>query len=82
MNQEHGHHDTQANRENLQQERAVVEQWNQERFLEQLYLRPTKNRAILIFKDKTGDELNHLMATMPFCALRKSMEEFSMIVEV
>ena len=65
----------------LQQERAVVAQWKQEGFLEQLYLRPTKNGAILIFKDKTEEEVHHLMTTLPFYALRKSMEVFPMISE-
>jgi hypothetical protein len=81
LNQEHGHHDTQANRENLQQERKVVAQWKQEGFLEQLYLRPTRNGAILIFKDKTEEEVQHHMPTLPFYALRKSMEVFPMISE-
>ena len=65
----------------LQQERAVVAQWKQEGFLEQLYLRPTKNGAILIFKDKTEEEAHQLMTTLPFYALRKSMEVFPMISE-
>jgi hypothetical protein len=81
LNQEHGHHDTQVNRENLQQEREVVAQWKQEGFLEQLYLPLNRNEAILIFKGKTEDELNHLMTTLPFYALRKSMEVFPMIAE-
>ena len=65
----------------LQQERAVVAQWKQEGFLEQLYLRPTKNGAILIFKDKTEEEAHQLMTTLPFYALRKSMEVFPIISE-
>lgn len=65
----------------LQQERAVVAQWKQEGFLEQLYLRPSKNGAILIFQNKTEDQVHHHMTTLPFYALRKSMEVFPMIVE-
>ena len=65
----------------LQPERAVVAQWKQEGFLEQLYLRPTKNGAILIFKDKTEEEVHHLMTTLPFYVLRKSLEVFPMISE-
>ncbi len=65
----------------LQQERAVVAQWKQEGFLEQLYLRPTKNGAILIFKDKTEEDVQQLMSTLPFYVLRKSMEVFPMIAE-
>jgi hypothetical protein len=35
----------------LKQEREVVAQWKQAGFLEQLFLRPTKNGSVLIFKD-------------------------------
>ncbi len=65
----------------LQQERAVVAQWKQEGFLEQLYLRLTKDGAILIFQNKTEEEVQQLMSTLPFYALRKSMELFPMILE-
>lgn len=65
----------------LQQERAVVAQWKQQDFLEQLYLRPSRNGAILIFKDKTEEEVQQLMSTLPFYALRKTMEVFPMISE-
>ncbi len=65
----------------MQQERAVVAQWKQEGFLEQLYLRLTKDGAILIFQNKTEEEVQQLMSTLPFYALRKSMEVFPMISE-
>jgi muconolactone D-isomerase len=63
----------------LQQERAVVAQWKQAGFLEQLYLRPTKNGAVLLFKDKTEEEVNQLMTTLPFYPLRKSIETLPLI---
>ena len=63
----------------LQQERAVVAQWKQAGFLEQLYLRPTKNGAVLLFKDKTEEEVNQLMTTLPLYPLRKSIETLPLI---
>lgn len=63
----------------LQHERVVVAHWKKEGFLEQLFLRPTKNGAVLIFKDKTEDEVNQLMTTLPFYPLRKSLEVLPLI---
>ncbi len=63
----------------LQKEREIVSLWKKEGFLEQLFLRPTKNGAVLIFKDKTEDEVNQLMTTLPFYSLRKSLEVLPLI---
>ena len=66
-------------KEILKQEREVVSQWKKGGVLEQLYLRPTKNGAILIFKDMDETKANELMTTLPFYKLKKSMEIFPMI---
>lgn len=63
----------------LKQEREVVAQWKNEGLLDQLFLRPTKNGAILIFKDMDEVKANELMTTLPFYKLKKSMEIFPMI---
>jgi muconolactone D-isomerase len=63
----------------LQQEREVVAQWKQAGFLEQLFLRPTKNGAVLIFKDIDEEKATQLMTTLPFYALRKSIEILPLI---
>jgi len=63
----------------LQQERAVVTQWKKEGFLEQLFLRPTKNGAVLIFKDIDEEKVNQLMTTLPFYPLKKSIEVLPLI---
>jgi muconolactone D-isomerase len=63
----------------LQQEREVVAQWKKEGLLDQLFLRPTKNGAILIFKDMDEAKANELMTTLPFYQLKKSMEILPMI---
>jgi hypothetical protein len=63
----------------LQHEREVVGVWKKEGFLEQLFLRPTKNGAVMIIKDKTEEEVNQLMTTLPFYPLRKSLEILPLI---
>ena len=63
----------------LQQEREVVAQWKLAGFLEQLFLRPTKNGAVLIFKDIDEEKATQLMTTLPFYPLRKSIEILPLI---
>jgi muconolactone delta-isomerase len=63
----------------LQDEREVVSQWKKDGFLEQLFLRPTKNGAVMIFKNKTEEEVQQLMTTLPFYPLRKSMDVLPLI---
>ncbi len=65
----------------LQHEPEVVAQWKKECILEQLYLRPAKNGAVLIFKDMDEEKANQWMTTLPFYPLRKSMEIFPLIKE-
>ena len=63
----------------LKREREVVAQWKKEGFLEQLFLRPTKNGAVMIFKDLDVDQVNNLMTTLPFYQLKKSLEVLPLI---
>lgn len=63
----------------LQHEREVVSQWKKEGILEQLFLRPTKNGAVLILKDIDEARANELVKTLPFYALRKSIEVLPLI---
>jgi len=63
----------------IQHEREVVAAWKAEGFLEQLFLRPTRNGAILIFKNLSEDEVNEKMKTLPLYALMKSLEVLPMI---
>ena len=58
----------------LQHEREVVAQWKKDGFLEQLFLRPTKNGAVLILKNIDETKANELIKTLPFYALKKSVE--------
>ena len=63
----------------LRHEREVVSQWKKDGVLEQLFLRQTKNGAVLIFKDIDEEKAIKLMTTLPFYPLRKSMEVFPLI---
>lgn len=63
----------------IQQERVVVAQWKAAGFLEQLYLRPTKNGAVLLFKDIDQEKVSQLMTTLPLYPLKKSMDIYPLI---
>lgn len=63
----------------LQHEREVVAQWKKEGILDQLFLRPTKNGAVLILKDIDEDKAKQLIATLPFYAIKKSIEILPLI---
>lgn len=63
----------------IQHEREVVAEWKAEGFLEQLFLRPTRNGAILIFKNLSEDEVNEKMKTLPLYPLMKNLEVLPMI---
>jgi muconolactone D-isomerase len=63
----------------LKHEREVVAQWKEAGFLDQLFLRQTKNGAILIFKDIDEAKVNELMITLPLYKLKKSIEIFPII---
>jgi muconolactone D-isomerase len=63
----------------IQHEREVVAQWKKEGFLDQLFLRQTRNGAVLIFKDIDEEKVNALMPILPLYALKKSVEVFPLI---
>ena len=63
----------------LKHEREVVASWKKEGLLEQLFLRPTKNGAVLILKNVTPEKANELMTTLPLYQLKKSMEILPLI---
>ncbi len=63
----------------LQHEREVVKAWKEQGFLDQLFLRQTKNGAVLIFKEKSMEEVEQLMTTLPLYQLKKSIEILPLI---
>ena len=63
----------------LIKEKEVVEQWKAEGFLEHLFLRETKNGAVLIFKGIDEDKAKELMEKLPLYQLKKSVEYLNLM---
>lgn len=63
----------------LKQEQEVVTQWKEQGILDHLFLRQTKNGAVLIFKDIDEEKIKELMETLPFYKLKKSIDYYSLI---
>jgi muconolactone D-isomerase len=58
----------------IQHEQEVVAQWREEGILEHLFLRPTRNGAVLVFKDIDENKAQELMSTLPLFPFMKSVE--------
>ena len=63
----------------IKHEREVVAKWKEEGFLDQLFLRQSKNGAVLIFKDIDETKVKELMVTLPLYQFKKSIEILSLI---
>ena len=63
----------------LKHEQEVVAKWKAEGILEHLFLRQTRNGAVLIFKDIDEDKVKELMTTLPLYKLKKSIEYLNLI---
>ena len=63
----------------LKEEQEVVAKWKAEGVLEHLFLRQTKNGAVLIFKDVDEEKVKELMEQLPFFKIKKSIEYFSLM---
>lgn len=63
----------------LKEEQAVVAQWKEEGILEHLFLRPTRNSAVLIFKEADETKVQALMETLPFYKLKTNIEYLPLI---
>ena len=63
----------------LIKEKEVVEQWKAEGILEHLFLRQTKNGAVLIFKDIDEEKAKELMEKLPLYQLKKNVEYLNLI---
>lgn len=66
----------------IEHEREVVAQWKKEGFLEQLYLRPTRNGAVFLFKDIDEEKVNQLMPMLPLYPLKKSIDVYPLIKDM
>jgi muconolactone D-isomerase len=63
----------------LIQEKIIVDKWKEEGILEHLFLRKSKNGAILIFKNIDEDAVKDLMRELPLFKLNESIEYFELI---
>lgn len=63
----------------LKHEREIVAQWKADGFLDHMFLRQTKNGAVLVFKDIDESKVNQLMETLPLYKFKKSIEVLPLI---
>ena len=63
----------------IKHEQEVISKWKEEGILDHLFLRQTRNGAILIFKDVDDEKAKELMETLPLYKLKKSVEYFNLI---
>ncbi len=63
----------------LKHEKEVVAQWKDAGYLDHMFLRQTKNGAVLVFKDMDEAKVNTLMETLPLYQYKKSIEVLSLI---
>jgi muconolactone D-isomerase len=63
----------------VQREKEVVAQWKEQGILEHLFLRPTKNGAILIFKNMDEHGVRELVKTLPLYELKIAEEYIPMM---
>ena len=65
----------------LKDEQEVVAKWKEEGILEHLYLRQTRNGAVLIFKGLDEEQVKEKMKDLPFYKLQKSIEYLNLILQ-
>lgn len=63
----------------IKHEQEVVAQWKAEGILDHLFLRQTRNGAVLIFKDMDEAKVKEMMEKLPLYPLRKTIEYFNLI---
>lgn len=63
----------------IKHEQEVVAQWKAEGILDHLFLRQTRNGAVLIFKDMDEAKAKEMMEKLPLYPLRKTIEYFNLI---
>ncbi|MEY5036646.1 MAG: hypothetical protein RLZZ110_1663 [Bacteroidota bacterium] len=58
----------------IEHEQAAVAQWKESGILAHLFLRPTRNGAVLIFNDVDEPKVRKLMASLPLYPFMQSVE--------
>ncbi len=63
----------------LKHEREVIANWKEAGYLDHMFLKQTKNGAVLIFKDIDEVKVNELMTTLPLYQYKQSIELLPLI---
>lgn len=63
----------------IEHEQAAVAQWKEAGILAHLFLRPTRNGAVLIFNDVDEPKARELMASLPLYPFMQSVEYFPLM---
>jgi muconolactone D-isomerase len=58
----------------IQHEQHVLAEWKQEGLVEHLFLRPTRNGAVIVFKDLDEQKAKTLIESLPLFRFMKSVE--------
>lgn len=63
----------------IKHEQEVIAKWKEEGILDHLFLRQTRNGAVIIFKDVDEEKVRELMTTLPLYKLKKNVEYLNLI---
>jgi muconolactone D-isomerase len=63
----------------IKHEQEVIAQWKADGIIEHLFLRQTKNGAVIVFKDIEEARAKELMESLPLYQFVKSVEYFHLI---
>lgn len=63
----------------IKHEQEVIAQWKVDGIIEHLFLRQTKNGAVIVFKDIDEVKAKELMETLPLYQFVKSVEYFNLM---
>jgi muconolactone D-isomerase len=63
----------------IKHEQEVIAQWKADGIIEHLFLRQSRNGAVIIFKDIDEAKAKELMETLPLYKLMKSVEYYNLI---
>ncbi len=63
----------------IKHEQEVLAQWRSQGIVEHLFLRQTKNGAVIVFNDIDEDQAKQYMQTLPLYPFVKSIEYFHLM---
>ncbi len=63
----------------IKEEQLVISKWKEQEIIEHLFLRNSKNGAVLIFKGIDEVKVRELMISLPLYQLKKNIEYFNLM---